>query len=64
MPCHVDPDRLAASFKPEQWLDNGTRPQHVYAFSFGPHSCIGQTFAMVEIKSVSALMQTLFLSEF
>ncbi|KAF8912957.1 cytochrome P450 [Gymnopilus junonius] len=43
-------------FRPERWLEserpNVLRGQELLAFSLGPRSCIGKTFAMIEIKSV------------
>ncbi|PPQ88095.1 hypothetical protein CVT25_014393 [Psilocybe cyanescens] len=50
----------AAVFRPKRWLDkkvaNTLTGRELLAFSAGPRSCIGKTFAMIEIK---ALMVTL-----
>ncbi|PPQ64763.1 hypothetical protein CVT26_002707 [Gymnopilus dilepis] len=52
----------SAMFRPERWLEND-RPStlkghELLAFSIGPRSCIGKTFAMVEIKVMSQLRAT------
>ncbi|GFH12630.1 uncharacterized protein HaLaN_08350 [Haematococcus lacustris] len=41
---------LAASFKPERWMEGGSKPRYLHAFSYGPHSCLGKDLALMELK--------------
>ena len=55
----------AAAFKPERWLGDGDKkprqtPFAWLAFLAGERSCIGQRFAMLEMKAVLATMLTRF----
>ncbi|KAH9486647.1 Cytochrome P450 monooxygenase 169 [Psilocybe cubensis] len=46
----------ATAFRPKRWLDkkisSTLKGQELLAFSAGPRSCIGKTFAMTEIKAL------------
>ncbi|KAF8349818.1 cytochrome P450 [Amanita rubescens] len=47
----------AKSFRPERWLDQGSNiRRNLLAFSEGPRSCIGKTFALTEIKILVATL--------
>jgi len=45
-------------FRPSRWFDsrNDLRGQGLLAFSMGPRSCIGRTFAMTEIKCLMVVL--------
>lgn len=46
-------------FKPERFLDNSVEPHTWIPFMVGPRSCLGQQFAMMEMKVIMAkLLQT------
>ncbi|XP_047996311.1 cytochrome P450 4C1-like [Leguminivora glycinivorella] len=47
-----DPDE----FKPERFLDAEHRPYAFVPFSAGPRNCIGQRFAMMEMKCVLSMI--------
>ena len=65
-PTHDPPPRPrrgpdAAEFRPERWLeeDGPAARAHPFAyqpFSKGPRDCIGQQFALIELRTVLALM--------
>jgi cytochrome P450 len=46
----------AEEFLPERWLDNRWDAQAFSAFSYGFRSCLGKNFAMLEMKTVLALV--------
>lgn len=54
----------ASQFRPERWADaeyvKGLHPFAYLPFSKGPRNCIGQTFAMLEAKSVLAMLYQKF----
>ena len=55
----------AAVFRPERWLGDGDKkprqtPFAWLAFLAGERSCVGQRFAMLEMKSVLATLLTRF----
>lgn len=60
---HRDPDIWGADcaeFKPERWADDiAVSKLHPYSympFSRGPRDCIGQTFALLEAKTVLCML--------
>eukprot|EP00200_Dunaliella_tertiolecta_P004527 CAMPEP_0202343324 /NCGR_PEP_ID=MMETSP1126-20121109/3494_1 /ASSEMBLY_ACC=CAM_ASM_000457 /TAXON_ID=3047 /ORGANISM="Dunaliella tertiolecta, Strain CCMP1320" /LENGTH=422 /DNA_ID=CAMNT_0048934377 /DNA_START=261 /DNA_END=1529 /DNA_ORIENTATION=- len=62
-PIHRDPDYWgpdAAEFKPERWLDEAylakLHPCCYMPFSKGARDCIGQTFAIMEVKTLLAML--------
>jgi cytochrome P450 len=60
LPTHYREDYFndAFHFKPERWLNESSENQNMTAawmpFSKGERSCIGQRFAMLELKAVLA----------
>jgi hypothetical protein len=51
----------AAEFRPERWLEEGGAAQRVPPYSYmpfsrGPRNCIGAQFALLEAKTILAMM--------
>ncbi|KAI1044935.1 hypothetical protein LB505_013922 [Fusarium chuoi] len=53
---------LPKIFRPERWLEPGAdkRMEYFYPFSTGPRSCIGRSFAWMEILKAVAVVFKLF----
>ncbi|GAX76167.1 hypothetical protein CEUSTIGMA_g3611.t1 [Chlamydomonas eustigma] len=57
VPTHVDIKDLASSFKPERWLDDSaTKAPSLFSFGYGPHSCLGMRFAILEMKMALCIL--------
>lgn len=50
--AHMD---VAKGFRPERWLEDGTRPTEYMPFGVGPRYCLGVNLAMAEMKVFLAL---------
>lgn len=69
---HMDPDVWgpdADQFNPERWLDPNGRAQNVSQYSYmpfsrGPRDCIGSRFALLEAKTIMAMIYRHFEFEY
>lgn len=48
------PDR--DEFRPDRWIDDGPTPPKTLSFGSGPRFCPGRNLALIEVKSVLAMM--------
>lgn len=69
---HMDPDVWgpdAAVFRPERWMEEDGLAQHVHPYSYmpfsrGPRDCIGSRFALLEAKTILAMVLREFQFEY